>query len=674
MQLTLYSNNLAFSEALYCMSKKPILQADSTLPALSNDKISAQKEARQATKAVCTPAIEQFWNVLPGVLWKLSADGRIAEANQAALDFLGYTREQFEGHSVDDFLLSGLEFHDLMASVRHAGKAHGIPACLRCVDGSTREVTIEASSTDAGEVIYCAINDRSVQRRTEDHARSQAIFFEKPAETIFTQTLDGIVTQWSSGAERLYGLNAAEVLGKKLPPRISLPADIFKKALSVVQEIGEWSSETRIISTDGVEMELFMRWVLLHAGDGKPEAILVFSEDAAELRQLKEDRLRSHRHECVGTLAGGIAHDLNNVLQPISMFLDLLRHRLPDAESREMLDAVEANLHRATELVRQILTFSSGVRTEHRAVDIPELISEVANFIRPTFPKTIHLQVSVQENIHAVLGNATQIEQVLLNFSVNARDAMPEGGRLKLDASDFHVDESFARLHPQAKPGNYVQITVSDTGHGIPRPLRKKIFEPFFTTKGPEKGTGLGLATAVGIIRNHGGFLTLDTEEGCGSSFHAFLPASLAPAERQPAPAPSQENRQNAGHGETILLVDDESTVLKVMTRSLEKSGYRVIPAEDGEKGFALYAQHQSNVRLVITDMAMPGMDGPALIAALKKLNPSVKIICTSGFGSSSGKNSVNELGVHAILSKPCNSRIILQAIQDALSTPPLSS
>jgi signal transduction histidine kinase len=244
------------------------------------------------------------------------------------------------------------------------------------------------------------------------------------------------------------------------------------------------------------------------------------------------------------------------------MFLDLLRYRLPDAESREMLDAVEANLHRATELVRQILTFSSGVRAEQRAVDIPELICEVTNFIRPTFPKTIHLQVSVQENIQAVLGNATQIEQVLLNFSVNARDAMPNGGRLRLEASNFRVDERFARLHPQAKRGNYVRITVSDTGHGISRSLRKKIFEPFFTTKGPEKGTGLGLATAVGIIRNHGGFLTLDTEEGCGSSFHAFLPASLALAEHRPASAPSTEERQNSGHGETILLVDDESTVL----------------------------------------------------------------------------------------------------------------
>jgi CheY-like chemotaxis protein len=367
-------------------------------------------------------------------------------------------------------------------------------------------------------------------------------------------------------------------------------------------------------------------------------------------------------------LSGGIAHDLNNVLQPVSMFLDLLRVRLPDEESREILDAVGSNLRRATELVRQILNFSSGVRIEQRTVDVPELISEVTNFIRPTFPKTIQLQVSVQKNISAVLGNATQLEQVLLNLCVNARDAMPNGGRLKLEASNFHVDERFVKLHPQAKLGDYVRITVHDTGHGIPRQLRKKIFEPFFTTKGPEKGTGLGLATSAGIIRNHNGFLTLDTEEGCGSSFHAFLPASAIPVERLSTTTAPQEN----GHGEAILLVDDEPTVLKVMTRSLEKSGYRVIPAENGEEGFALYSRHQQDVRLVITDMAMPGMDGPALIAALKKLNPELKIICTSGFGSSSGKNSATELGVQTILSKPCNSRTIIQAIQDALTAPDL--
>jgi two-component system cell cycle sensor histidine kinase/response regulator CckA len=656
------------------MPKKLIPRLGDSLPASTIDEKSAQSEGFVASNGRANGEIERFWDALPSVLWKLSARGMILEANKAALDFLGYTREQFQGRSVDEFLLSGLEFCDLAASVLPTGNAHGLPACLRCQDGSTRDVTIDAFSPDGGDIFYCAINDRSVQRRTEDHARAQAVFFEKPAEVMFTQTLEGIVIQWSSGAERFYGFKAAEVLGKKLPSRLAMPPDFFQTALRSVLQDGEWSGETSIVSAEGEDTELLMRWVLLHGGDGNPEAILVLSEDAAELRQLKEDRLRAHRHECVGTLAGGIAHDLNNVLQPVSMFLDLLRHRLPDAESREMLDAVEANLRRATELVRQILTFSSGVRTELRAVDIPELITEVANFIRPTFPKTIHLQVSVPENISSVIGNATQLEQVLLNFSVNARDAMPDGGRLKIDVSNFHVDEKFARLNPQSKAGDYVRITVSDTGHGIPRQLRKKIFEPFFTTKGPEKGTGLGLATAVGIIRNHGGFLTLDTEEGCGSSFHAFLPASTTRANSPSITKAPSQTPQAAGHGEAILLVDDESTVLKVMARSLEKSGYRVIPAEDGEQGFALYSQHQRDVSVVITDMAMPGMDGPALIAALKKLNPSVKIICTSGLGSSSGKNSVSELGVHAILSKPCNSRIILQAIEDALATSTLSS
>lgn len=614
-----------------------------------------------------TSEIEQAWDILPGILWKLSAEGVVLDVNQAALDFSGYSKAEFAGHLLDEFFLDGFTFQKIARAVLHSGKGHGMAACLRCLDGSTRDISIEASAANGGAIIYCAISDRSVERRTEDHARAQAAFFEKPGEIVFTQSLEGIVTSWSSGAERFYGLKAYDVLGMQIPERISLTREAKAKALSEVLKNGEWSGQSRVFSTDGQEVEILMRWVLLRSMKGAPESILVLGEDVAELRQTKEDRLRAHRHECVGTLAGGIAHDLNNVLQPISMFLDLLRRRLPDAESREMLDAVESNLRRATELVRQILSFSSGARTEQIAVDIPELIAEVSNFIRPTFPKTIQLQVAVAKNIHAVLGNETQLEQVLINFCVNARDAMPDGGSLKLDASNFHVDDNFTRLHPQATSGDFVRITVRDTGHGIPRALRKKIFEPFFTTKSPDTGTGLGLATAISIVRNHGGFLTLDTEEGCGSSFHAFLPAvaSEVPT-KQLLPVP--DVKPPTGHGEAIMIVDDESTVLKVMTRSLEKSGYRVIAAGDGEEAHALYSKHREDVRLVITDLAMPGMDGPTLITALKKINPSVKVICTSGLGSYTQKEALTDLGVLAILSKPCNSRVVLQAIQDALT------
>jgi len=632
--------------------KKSIRSVSETLPALS-------------------PAIEQLWDVLPGSLWKLNGEGLILDANQSALDFLGYSKSQFLGRSVDEFFWDGMDFQKLVAALFYSGKAHGILACLRCQDGSTREVTLDASSLDGGQIVYCAINDRSVQRRTEDHALAQAASLEKPAEVIFIQTLDGIVTHWSLEAEKFYGFKATEILGKKIPSQIALPAEFAKAALQAVLANGEWSGQGRILSGDARPIDVQTRWVLLNPPDGQPPSILILAEDAAELLQLNEDRLRAHRHECVGMLSGGIAHDLNNVLQPISMFLDLLRYRLPDAESVEMLDAVEANLRRSTDLVRQILAFSSGARTEQHTLNIPELISEVSTFIRSTFPKTIQFQVIVPEKIHPVLGNATQLEQVLLNLCVNARDAMPDGGRIKIEVSNFKGDESFVRRHSQAQAQNYVRITVSDTGHGIPRPLRKKIFEPFFTTKGPNKGTGLGLATAVGIIRNHGGFLTLETEEGCGSSFHAFLPASTGPLEPISLPPSIPENQKANGHGEAILLVDDESIVLKVMARSLEKAGYRVLAADDGDQGCALYKLHQKDIRLVITDMAMPGMDGPALISALKKINPRVKIICTSGFGSSSGKNSPAELGVHAILSKPCNSRVVIQAIQEALSANP---
>ena len=634
-----------------------------TNPAASDTgKTSLGAKVYSAPSSSLASKIEQAWDVLPGILWKLSTQGVVLDVNQAALDFSGHSKAEFTGHLLDEFFLYGFTFEKIAGALLHSGKAHGLSACLRCLDGSTRDISIEASSAAGGAIIYCAVSDRSVERRTEDHARAQAAFFDKTGEIVFTQSLDGIVTSWSVGAERFYGLRAADILGMHLPVNMLLPPEVHAKALVEVLEKGEWSGETQ-------EAKILMRWFLLKSMDGLEDSILVFGEDMAEMRLTKDYRLRAHRHECVGTLAGGIAHDLNNVLQPISMFLDLLRRRLPDTESREMLDAVDSNLRRATDLVRQILTFSSGVRIEQVAISIPGLITEVSNFIRPTFPKTIQLQVSVSKKIYSVVGNETQLVQVLLNFCVNARDAMPNGGSLEIDASNVCVDDTFLRLHPQASMGDFVRITVRDTGHGIPKSLRKKIFEPFFTTKSPDIGTGLGLATAISIVRNHGGFLTLDSEEGRGSSFHAYLPAVLAEVHPKKS-APVLDERQATGHGETIMIVDDEATVLKVMTRSLEKSGYRVIAAGDGEEAYALYSKYQEDIRLVITDLAMPGMDGPSLIAALRKINPAVRVICTSGLGSYTEKESLTDLGILAILSKPCNSRTVLQAIQDALTLP----
>ena len=275
--------------------------------------------------------------------------------------------------------------------------------------------------------------------------------------------------------------------------------------------------------------------------------------------------------------------------------------------------------------------------------------------------------MSVPEDLGAVLGDATQIEQILLNLCVNARDAMPSGGKLQLLAENIFVDQELASRHPGAHDGNYVKISISDTGDGIPLPIRKKIFEPFFTTKGPESGTGLGLSTVHGIVQTHGGFLVLETEEGQGTTFEVYLPSFRAAYCAVPEPTKKPALPKLQGTGEFILLVDDEPAVLKVMQRSLEKSGYGVLAATDGEEGLEIYKKRREDIRVVITDMAMPGMDGPELIEALHRINPKLKIICTSGLSLPNGANANQDPGVSATLSKPCNSRAILEAIKSAL-------
>jgi len=614
------------------------------------------------------------WDLLPVVLWKISPTGVVLKANRASRDFLGYDEEEFVGRPVDDFFVDSIDFVVLSRSVvQPSGSGGGVEACVRCRDGSTKHVVIDALPLDFngdGAGVCCAVRDQSVPIRTEGHIREQASFLDRRDEVIIILGLDGNVAFWSRGAQMLYGASSDKVIGRAFPEEFSADKKQMAAAMRTAIERGEWEGELSQKNSAGTELLVESRWILLRDGSGRPQSILILCEDAEEARLLGEERLRAQRQECIGTLAGGIAHDLNNILQPISIALDLFRSRLPDDDSQELFDAVDSNLRRATELVRQILTFTSGVRAERVIAEAATLLSEVSNFVRQAFPKTIQFEAVTPQRVSPFVCDPTQIEQVLLNLCVNARDAMPEGGRLRIEASNFEVDESYAQRHPQAKPGNYVRISVSDTGMGIPRRLRKKIFEPFFTTKGPEKGTGLGLATVIGIIRSHSGFLTLETEEGCGSSFHVFLPAAREETKRGSNPQLPGVQPEIGGRGESILLVDDEPTVLKVMSRSLEKSGYKVISAEDGEKGLAAFKRRRKEINLVITDMAMPGMDGPALVSAIRKIDPSVKILCTSGLSTPSNDESLKSLGVSAVLSKPCSSKVILQAIKDALAPP----
>jgi PAS domain S-box-containing protein len=603
---------------------------------------------------------------------EISTAGRILTANAAACDLFGCDSHAARGLSLEELFAEHSEFEILLHKIRSEKKLQHHPACLRRLDGSTRDVVIDANPHHGGgkdAAVHCVLRDESVSRRTEFHLREQAAFLAKSPEAVLIQGLEGTILHWNSDAETLLGRPARQMIGRTLPTGFFLDPKTAADARKATAIRGEWSGTLMINRADGSPLEASTRWILIRDRLGAPQSIMILAEDASEARTHDRDRLRAQRHECIGTLAGGIAHDLNNILQPISIAIDLFRGRFPDDEGREMLEMVDANLRRASELVRQILTFTSGAAGDRKPVSVADLFHGVSNFIKQAFPKTIRLRLDLPERIDHVLGDPTQLEQVLLNLCVNARDAMPEGGTIGLLATSFTVDAEFARRQSNAKPGPHVRLTVTDTGTGIPREMRRKIFEPFFTTKGPDKGTGLGLATAIGIIRSHGGFLTLETEEGCGSSFHVFLPAAeAAPVARAGETEPSRA--VSSGDGESILLVDDEPTVLKVMRRSLEKSGYRVVTAADGEEGCRLFSENPEAISLVITDMAMPGMAGPEMIAALRGIDPTVKVICTSGLDTRENLEALAPLNVFRVLSKPCTSKTILQAIKDAIDPP----
>jgi signal transduction histidine kinase len=284
-------------------------------------------------------------------------------------------------------------------------------------------------------------------------------------------------------------------------------------------------------------------------------------------KQLEAQFLRAQRLESIGTLASGIAHDLNNILNPVLAVAQLLPRKLPqpDESTQRLLEILEANVKRGGDLVNQVLAFARGSDGERRTLQVGHLLTEIAKIAQQTFPKSIEIRTRVStKDLWLIHANATQVHQVLMNLGVNARDAMPEGGTLTIAAENCVIDPMFAHMHLNAQVGCYVKITIEDTGTGIPPDVLARIFDPFFTTKEPDKGTGLGLSTVIAIVKNHGGFLDVSTEVGCGTSFHVYLPAIEQDAELAIVPSTYLE-----GNGELILVVDDEATMRQAMKASL---------------------------------------------------------------------------------------------------------
>ena len=390
------------------------------------------------------------------------------------------------------------------------------------------------------------------------------------------------------------------------------------------------------------------------------------SRDITERKKFEEQLLRSQRLESIGTLASGVAHDLNNILAPILLAAPLLREALPP-DLHNIAFAVEKSAQRGSDIIKQVLTFAKGVEGEHAVVHPKYLTQEIAEIARQTFPKPIHIIHHDARNVWNVSVDATQIHQVLLNLCVNARDAMPNGGTLTIGIENVELDEHYAAMIPDGRPGRFVQFKIQDTGTGIAPEIAAKIFDPFFTTKEVGKGTGLGLSTVRGIVKSHGGFVNLYSELGRGATFKVYLPAcdgqELCPADRSGEPTDSH------GNGEMILVVDDELEIRRVTETVLRSHGYLVLTAADGTEALALYAQRQSEIDLVLTDVMMPHFDGTALARTLRKMNPSVKIIASSGNGQDARLAELRLLNPQDVLLKPYTKEQLLDTLRRTLAS-----
>jgi CheY-like chemotaxis protein len=347
------------------------------------------------------------------------------------------------------------------------------------------------------------------------------------------------------------------------------------------------------------------------------------------------------------------------------MSCGILRRDFTDEDTLKMLSIIEGSAERGAGIVKQVLTFARGVDGERALLQLKHLVSELAKVMAQTFPRNIDIQTNFPPDLWTVLGDATQLHQVLLNLCVNARDAMPDGGSIRLSAENVDIDQHFASMNPGAQLGAHVVLRAADTGSGMSPETMEKIFDPFFTTKEVGKGTGLGLATVIGIVKSHGGFMTVQSELGVGTTFSVFLPASL---EAKGGDIAKEEAPISRGNGQRVLVVDDEPPIREALVRTLESNGYRVFTAEDGSDALALYFQRRSEIALVITDLAMAQMDGVQLVRSLRKVDSKVRVIVSSGHMQKESIVVLESMGVKTFLDKPYTADKLLRAVQTALS------
>ncbi|MDQ3117364.1 MAG: PAS domain S-box protein [Verrucomicrobiota bacterium] len=603
----------------------------------------------------------------PNAMWvhELKND-RLLAANDAAVVQYGYSRDELLALTLVDLWPDG-EREDPAARAEREGAPSGFTGTFqhRRKDGSSMTVEVYCTpiTYNGTEAQMAVLFDITERERAEAQMRLQASMIDLAHDAIVVRDLDNRVELWNRGAENLYGWTADEVKGRRLGDFLYPDPKPFLIAKQSMLRAGDWTGELKQLCKDGRTVTVRSRWTLLESDAGKPRSILAINTDITEQKALEAQFMRAQRLESIGTLASGVAHDLNNILSPILMSVPLLRTPLSDEGREKILSLVEQSAERGAAVVKQVLTFARGADGEKVLVQPAYLVKEITQIAEETFPNNITVRSQCADDLWLISGDATELHQVLLNLCVNARDAMPEGGSLSIKTENFEVDAHYASMTPGAHAGPHVLLTVSDTGTGIPPQVLDKIFDPFFTTKQEGKGTGLGLSTALGIVKNHGGVLNVESTAK-GTTFHVLLPA--APGAHQ-ASATADPVDLPRGQGETILIVDDEPVTREVAQALLALSGYIVLTADDGPAALAIFARRSAEIRLVMTDFAMPLMSGMTLARALRKMDASTKIVISMGRDEDCNPAEAKSIGIEATLAKPYTQEKLLRTLDRLL-------
>ncbi|WP_335109910.1 PAS domain-containing hybrid sensor histidine kinase/response regulator [Nostoc sp.] len=649
-----------------------LLQQAITEISISLEELQQQNEELVITRHLVEEERQRYYdlfNFAPDGYLLTNVTGIIQEANYAAAKLLNVRQSYLIGKPMAVFVhqTERQKFRQIMLQLQQQGQIRTEELQLSHKQGSTdfpAELTAIAVEDSQGKTqnLRWLFRDISDRHEKEQKIREQAALLDITTDAIIVEDLHNQILFWNQGAEKMYGWqvqeaqgnNAWELLSKKTSP-------LLLAAQKTVIEQGMWQGELHKFKKDGEEIIIASRWTLMLDAVGLPKSILIIDTDITEKKQLETQLLRSQRLESLGILASGIAHDLNNLLTPIMGIAQLLPLKYPhlDDISLQMLKILETNAKRGGDLVRQILLFSRGSEKELTIVLVSQLLQDMKQIAQQTFPKSIDISTDIAPNVGIVIGDSTELHQVLMNLAVNARDAMPNGGKLSISATKLFIDENYVRMHIGATVNFYVKITVADTGVGIDSEILPRIFDPFFTTKEVGKGTGLGLSILMGIVKSHSGFVEVASQVGIGTQFHIYLPSKEGSISQV-----IDEKELPSGQGELILVVDDEVAITQITKTALEFSNYKVLTAQNGIDALNLYSQHKDEIKLVLMDMMMPLMSGETAISTLQIINPQVQIIAMSGLAKGEALLQSTGIGIQGFLAKPFTTNQLLSFVQ----------